>query len=229
MPPKSFTGNPSQPYQPIYPILLAAGRSSRLAPHLKQLLVLKSTGKTLIEHCIEAALAGSSLQKPLTVVLGAEATRIQQQLPQFNTENGCNFIINNAHKKGLSSSIACGARHLLKFLQHQDFAILLMLVDQFELDSQHLNKLVELHRSSISKNPITATEYGNKAIGPPVIFSSNYLKELENLQGEQGAKSIISRHQDQLQTFSNPQFKGSDIDTIEDVRNANNRVKNPDL
>lgn len=195
-----------------------------MAPHLKQLLYLKSTGQTLIEHCINAVLGCYSLQNPLTVVLGAEANRIKQHIPALIADNSCDFIINNNHKKGLSSSIAHGIEHLFQQIGDQGFSVLLLLVDQFEVNSRHLDQLMELHLKSNSKNPITASAYGENNIGPPVIFSSRYLPELTTMTEGNGAKSVISRHQEQLQTLSNPEFKGIDLDTIEDIRAKNSRI-----
>ena len=214
-------------FEPVYPVLLAAGSSSRLSPYDKKLLVLKSSGQTLIEHCICAARDCSLLQKPLTVVLGDEASKIRDRILPYIDDNLCSLVINPNHKEGLTSSICCGVSNLLQIAGVQGFSILLFLVDQFEISTDHFNQLVRLHRQSCAEQPITATSYQTQGFGPPVIFSSHYLKALVTLKGNHGARSIISGNQDQLQTLENPRFSGADIDTMEDVRNAANSIHPP--
>ena len=208
---------------PIYPIILAAGASVRLAPHIKQLCRLKSSGLTLVEHCVEQTLKCSRLERPVTIVLGANHEKILKasHFPRETTE----WIFNPEHAKGLGNSIAFGAQHIHQrriLDETADYSILLLLADQFEISDRFLERLLDHHIKTDAGGSITATSYGDnpKGFGPPVVFSSKYHPELMKLQGDSGAKLILKQNAENLQFFQDDAFKGSDLDTPENCCDA---------
>jgi molybdenum cofactor cytidylyltransferase len=180
-------------------ILLAAGGSVRLG-HPKQLL--KFGDRTLLEYCIEAALA--SRAKPVVVVLGANADQLQQEI---NTEK-VQVVMNQNWEEGMASSIRCGVSAFDDIVE----GIILMVCDQPYVSADLLNELIETHQKSGKQ--IVACSYGN-TFGPPVFFHRSLFGELLQLKGDVGARNIVKQHSDLVETI--PFVKGIvDIDTEAD-------------
>lgn len=186
-------------------LILAAGASSRMQTP-KQLL--KIGDQTLLELVLEKAKALASL--PIYCVLGANADLIQEEI---STENVA-FIINKNHSKGLSTSIVAGINYLTKNAPFVD-CLLILLADQPDIDLQYLENLVQL--SAENPTQIIASKY-LKNIGVPAVFSKSFFSELQNLEGDFGAKEFLQQHKDQL-ICSNLTPSLIDLDTKEDYEN----------
>lgn len=186
-------------------LILAAGASSRMQTP-KQLL--KIGNQTLLELVLEKAKALASL--PIYCVLGANADLIQEEI---STENVA-FIINKNHSKGLSTSIVAGINYLTKNAPFVD-CLLILLADQPDVDLQYLENLVQL--SAENPTQIIASKYP-KNIGVPAVFPKSFFSELQNLEGDFGAKEFLQQHKDQL-ICSNLTPSLIDLDTKEDYEN----------
>lgn len=186
-------------------LVLAAGASSRMQTP-KQLL--KIGDQTLLELVLEKAKALASL--PIYCVLGANADLIQEEI---STENVA-FIINKNHSKGLSTSIVAGINYLTKNAPFVD-CLLILLADQPDIDLQYLENLVQL--SAENPTQIIASKY-LKNVGVPAVFPKSFFSELQNLEGDFGAKEFLQQHKDQL-ICSNLTPSLIDLDTKEDYEN----------
>ncbi len=190
-------------------IILAAGESTRLG-RPKQLVSFE--GRSLLRHAAETALA--SICRPVAVVLGAHADRLEMELKDLSVT----IVKNSRWETGLSSSIRAG-------LVAMTFrgcaggagevgALVLMLCDQPLVSSGLLNRLVEVH--GLTGSGIVAAEYGG-TVGVPALFGREYYAELAALTGDQGAKGIMVRHAADVERVHFPNG-GLDIDTEQDCQ-----------
>jgi molybdenum cofactor cytidylyltransferase len=181
-------------------IILAAGSSSRLGKP-KQNLVYK--GQTLLQVAIETA--GSSVCEPVIVVLGANAGVIRPTIDGSDV----NLIQNTNWQEGMASSIRLGISELQKIAPKTNAAIL-MLCDQPFVNTSLVDQLVQKK----STKRIVACAYNNTT-GPPVLFDATYFNELLLLKGQEGAKKLLLKYPDDVDTVSFP-LGSIDIDTVED-------------
>lgn len=182
-------------------LILAAGSSSRMGKP-KQLLPYKNT--TLLGWTISQA--KKSKANNVFCVLGANAEIITKDISKHKIE----CILNTNFKDGLSSSIVAG----IDYLKSTDFdAILIMLADQPNINSDYLNKLIKTSEENPSK--IIASNYIDK-IGVPAIFTKKYFPHLLNLKGDKGAKDFLNNHQSKIIKLK--PFNLVDIDTKEDYK-----------
>jgi molybdenum cofactor cytidylyltransferase len=183
-------------------LILAAGGSRRLG-RPKQLL--KFRGRSLVRRAADAAIEAGCA--PAAVVIGGSG---EETAAEFEG-SGAALIVNEQWESGLGSSIQAGARW---FSRNAPFieAILLLACDQPLVDARALRGIIELRRAS--GKLIVASAYSG-TVGIPALFDKCYLPELESLEGDRGAKSLILLQPDRVATFSCPEG-AVDIDTAED-------------
>ncbi len=181
-------------------IILAAGSSSRLGQP-KQLVSYQ--GKSLLVHAIEAAkeVAGGAV----VVVTGAHEELIRAAIATYDVH----IIHNPLWQQGMASSIAAGVNSLPSGT-HQ---AIIMLCDQPFADAALLKELIGQQRLNDSK--LVACTYGG-SIGVPALFDQSLFAQLLELKGQEGAKKIIQKCQEQAAII--PFEKGTiDIDTPTDL------------
>jgi molybdenum cofactor cytidylyltransferase len=185
-------------------IILAAGASTRMNGP-KQLLPYKE--KSLVQQAIDTALATNSEQ--VILVLGANAERIREQT---NTA-GVEVVVNGSWKEGMASSVRLGISTLQQEFPDVDSATI-MLCDQPFVTADLLQKLAITQEQSGKK--ITASYYKQTA-GVPVVFDKTLFPKLLKLEGQEGAKKLLSIYSDDVATV--PFAEGEmDIDTEEDYQ-----------
>jgi molybdenum cofactor cytidylyltransferase len=158
-------------------LVLAAGSSVRFGSP-KQLADL--AGKSLIQIAIDEA--NSSSADYVFVVLGNSSSEILENLRLENTQ----VVFNKDFKQGIASSIKCGVSNI-----PDDCAgMIIMVADQPFLRSRHLNMLIEAFKKSPGK--IVALS-SNGEPRNPVLLPIEMTPELEKLQGDEGAKTLVNR------------------------------------
>jgi len=194
-------------HRQLWTLILAAGGSNRLG-HAKQLV--KIHGQTLIQKCIEQV--KNLNNNHFSIVLGAQAEQIKQVISEHQTQ----ILMNPDWLKGLSSSIKFGIKAI-----PEHFDILIILCDQYRIDQSDLNRL----HSAWLQHPesLIAAQYEN-TIGVPAIIPQKYRQQLLQLNGNQGAKVILTKHQQNLIPIpiKNAAF---DLDTQEDLKNLRKEFK----
>jgi molybdenum cofactor cytidylyltransferase len=186
----------------IAALILAAGSSSRMG-EAKQLLPWSQD--TLLGNAVRAA--NRSKAEKVFVVLGAEAKRIKTTLHGLKSE----VIINQNWSSGMGSSVSCGVTGILN--SEVDLkGILVMLADQPFIDEDYLNSLVQHFQANDGK--IIATKYGTK-MGVPAIFDKTFYSALKDLNGEEGASSLILKNKESCFGVD-PGKKAIDLDTQEE-------------
>lgn len=165
----------------IATLFLAAGASRRMGQS-KQLLKIKDN-QTLIEHSIAAATKSSS--QHITVVLGANALRIQKVLSR--QVQGIDIVINKHWEKGMGSTLSVGLQYLLAQAPNLD-ALIISVSDQPYLSTTIFDQLIEQYIST--KKPIICANYGHK-LGVPALLDKQFFPQLLALQADEGARGII--------------------------------------
>lgn len=182
-------------------LLLAAGVSRRMNA-TKQLLPWGTT--SLIGHMITTALSSSA--NSVFVVLGANHERIYREIE----DKQVTVVLNKDWETGISSSIAAGIKEVLKRDQFE--GVLILLCDQPLISRDYLDKMIDTFTHG--KVGIAATSYQSK-MGVPALFRSTYFAQLQQLKGDVGAASVISKFKEDcisLQADSDL----CDLDTMED-------------
>ncbi len=201
MPPK-----PHADSIPVPAILLAAGASTRLGQP-KQLLRLPAFGgETLLDHAV--ALARASGAAPIFVVLGAHAEAIIRECELLD----CILIRNEEWSEGMASSLRVGIAAVLEHAPAASGAMVLV-CDQPGLSAEHLVRLLDANR--VDGNPIAASRYAGRT-GVPAIFPRAMFPALLELQGEQGARTLLQQSGAAVHAID---FAGGelDLDSPEDV------------
>lgn len=185
-------------------VLLAAGNSSRLGQP-KQLLLFK--GKTLLQHSIELTAAADTTFT--VVVLGANAELLQPCIK----DNKVHTVINKRWREGMASSIVCGVR-LLKEVDNTIEGFILMVCDQPYVTTFLIDELIRVHRNT--GKLIVTCSYG-ETFGPPALFHKSVFKELMELTGDVGARSIIKKYPGEVEFVPFPEGI-TDVDTEADYQ-----------
>lgn len=191
-------------------ILLAAGNSSRMGT-AKQLLSYQ--GKTLLDRTIDTALEVFK-EDHIMLVLGADHNEIASKIENQNVQ----ISINDDWRSGMASSIKAGLKTLLKLFPDMEHCFI-SVCDQPFLTSEIFTEMFQLKENS--NKEIIAARYSD-TIGVPALFSKKYFEVLMEFSGEQGAKKIIQRNMEDVETFEFE--KGAiDIDTKVEYENLKSK------
>jgi molybdenum cofactor cytidylyltransferase len=186
-------------------MILAAGGSARLGKP-KQLLAFRN--RSLLRHAAETALA--SVCRPVVVVLGARAERLEVELNGLAVK-----VVNNPEwASGMGSSIRAGlaALGLAGDGPVNVGGVVVMLCDQPLISARRLDELVAAQ--SVHARGIVAAAYGG-TVGVPALFSRAYYGELVGLGAGEGARRLILAHPDDVERVPCPEA-AIDIDTEAD-------------
>lgn len=185
-------------------VILAAGASTRFGSP-KQLINFGK--KSLLSKAVQTALESNASRA--TLVLGANS-----ELMLMQTKNvPINTTINADWKTGIASSIKHGLSELLKESDELSAAIF-MLCDQPMITAEHINQIID--KFAESKKPIIASSYKN-TLGVPALFTREMFAEIMKLEGDKGAKNLISAKSNQTTKVDIPEAE-FDIDTSKDLQ-----------
>jgi molybdenum cofactor cytidylyltransferase len=185
-------------------IVLAAGRSSRMAPRNKLLELV--AGKPIVARVAEAALGSGA--SPVIVVTGFEASRIERALRDLKVT----IVHNPAFTDGLSTSLQAGLRALPA---HTDGALIL-LGDMPEIERSDLEALMAAFAADQRQAICVPVRRGRR--GNPVLWGASYFAEMMSLSGDIGAKQLMARHRErvtEVAVASDGIF--ADVDTLSDL------------
>ncbi len=168
------------PHRPrIAGIVLAAGLSSRMGSNK---LLAEIDGKPLIRRSVEQALA-SSLD-PVIVVTGNIEAEVQKALGGLNIQ----FQNNPDFSKGLSSSLKYG----LSGLPPDCDGALILLGDMPDVAPTLIDRLIAAFDPGDDRAICVATRHGKR--GNPVLWARRFFPEMTALEGDIGAKHLMSVH-----------------------------------
>ena len=190
---------------PVAAVVLAAGGSARMGTP-KQLLLI--AGKPMVRLVAEAA-CGAGLEQ-VVVVVGADAEAVAEALRGLPVE----IVFNNAWSSGLSTSMRAGTSALRNSIE----AALFLLGDQVALTTELLRSLVGCYLAR--RAPIVAPAFGGRRANP-VLFDRSLFPELLEVEGDEGGRSVIVQHLDQMElvVVEDP-YLVLDVDTQDDYERA---------
>lgn len=188
--------------RPVGLVILAAGASTRLG-WPKQLLHYR--GRSLLRHVAETA--AGSVCRPIVVVLGAHAAKLEAELRGLPVR----VVVNLLWRAGMATSLRRGVE-ALEAGEEFIAAVVITLCDQPLVTASAIDALVHAYRSV--GRPIVASAYAG-ILGVPALFDRSLFPELLALEGEEGARRIIARHAEDVRGVPFPEAV-LDIDTPED-------------
>ncbi|MBU1208618.1 MAG: molybdenum cofactor cytidylyltransferase [Proteobacteria bacterium] len=189
----------------ISAIVLAAGEAKRMG---RAKLLLPWQGKTVLEHVLDQLL--HSQVDEIILVLGHEAEQIRKKIPAQDIK----IAINPDYQEGMSASLRQG----LMIIDEKAEAFLVVLGDQPGISKEIINQLIQaFHHPRHPKGIILPTYRGIR--GHPVLFSSQYRKEVLKLKGDVGGRQILKDHPEEiLELEMSTDAVLYDIDTPEDYK-----------
>jgi molybdenum cofactor cytidylyltransferase len=182
-------------------IVLAAGTSSRLG-RPKQLLDL--AGKPVLQHVVET-LQSAGVDE-IIVVLGHRADEILSAIP---TTGRARVAINYRYSAGQSTSFRAG----LRAASDRSEAALILLGDQPGVQANVVTRVIEVWREGTA----VAVQAGYDGVpGHPVLFDRSLWPQLEQAEGDEGARGILATHPEWRTLVEMGGSPPLDIDTEED-------------
>ncbi|MFT4940514.1 MAG: molybdenum cofactor cytidylyltransferase [Paraglaciecola sp.] len=199
----------------IQALLLAAGQSKRFNG-VKQLAQI--SGQSMLNLSLSNYMLDKHLLPELdglTVVLGANADIIQQQL----ASNIDTFRVMD-WQQGMGRSISAATTQLDENVTH----VLIGLADQIAVKAESFRLL--LNESKNQPDKIITAYYAQKS-AVPAIFPRQYFAQLMALSGDTGAKKLLLAHREQSIQIAMPEA-AIDIDSKDDLtkwlKNSNKHV-----
>lgn len=165
-------------------LIPAAGASERLG-QAKQLV--KHKGTTLVQNAVNTAL--SLAPREIIVVTGANAEAVKNAILQ----SPVNWIHNPNWSNGMGGSIALGATAI----SPESTGLMILLCDQWKIQVSDLQLLAETWQSDPERIVCANAEGVNM---PPVIFPASCFTQLSELEGSQGARSLLVSYAELLTT-----------------------------
>jgi CTP:molybdopterin cytidylyltransferase MocA len=189
-------------------IILAAGGSRRLGQP-KQLLEI--LGEPLLHRVVR--MAADVHPDHLIVVLGSSAGDCVQAIKDC----GADIVVNPFWESGLAGSIRIGVERAEE--EHADF-VLLLLADQPWLSSAVIRQFYD--RMNGRPDMVIAARYGG-ILGAPIMFGRDWFLKLKNLEGDQGARSLVAKEAQGAEIID--WSEGAvDLDTPEDLKKVGIRI-----
>jgi len=201
-------------------IVLGAGKSERFGD-IKLLAKVKlSEGSLcLVEHVLQHVSKALSFLNISTTNIHVTTGLYHQQVSARIDENFSLIYCKDAHL-GLGHTIAESVEKITSNKSATDVShIMITLADQVALETDDYVRLIE--QSMKSPAQLICAEASQK-IMPPAIFPSYYFPNLMTLHGDKGAKALLHKNKEKLQTVAMPNAK-VDIDTKQDLINWQNK------
>jgi molybdenum cofactor cytidylyltransferase len=171
---------PLQPARNIAALVLAAGRSSRMGGPNK--LLAEIGGRPLVRIAAEEALG--SRARPVIVVTGHQRERVEAALAGLPVE----FVNNADFADGLGTSLRAG----IGALPAQSDGVIVCLGDMPQVDAAMIDRLVGA--LAPDKGALIAVPSIDGKRGNPVVWSRRFFPELMAVEGDVGARYLISRY-----------------------------------
>jgi molybdenum cofactor cytidylyltransferase len=166
---------------PIAAIVLAAGRSRRMAPHNK-LLVADRTGKPMIARVVDNVL--SSKTRPILVVTGHQSEQVQHALGGRPVR----YIHADDYAEGLSASLKSG----IAAVPEECSAALVCLGDMPLVTGRMMDRLLGTYDPDEGRLIVLPTFRGKQ--GNPMLWDRQFFPEILQISGDSGARFLLGKH-----------------------------------
>lgn len=163
-------------------IILAAGRSTRMGANK---LLADVGGRPMLRIAAETALASGA--RPVLVVTGHQSDAARAALAGLDI----GFVDSPDYAAGLSASLKAGLRAVPPDCR----GALVMLGDMPRITAAHLDALVAAFADDECRIIVPVHE---GRIGNPLLWPADLFAEMLQLQGDAGARSLLSGHADRV-------------------------------
>ncbi len=186
-------------------IVLAAGRSSRMAPQNK-LLVPDRAGRPMVARVVDNLL--SSAARPVIVVTGNRAEEVRAAIAGRPVQ----FVHAADYADGLSASLRAG----IAAVPPTASAALVCLGDMPLVTGRMIERLIEAYDPDEGRSVVVPTYRGK--IGNPVLWDRRFFPDIGGLVGDVGARPLLERHSEYVaQVELDDDAVLRDFDTVESL------------
>ncbi len=186
-------------------IVLAAGRSSRMAPHNK-LLVPDRAGRPMVARVVDNLL--SSAARPVIVVTGHRAEEVRAAVAGRPVQ----VVHAPDYADGLSASLRAG----IAAVPATASAALVCLGDMPLVTGRMIERLIEAYDPDEGRSVVVPTCRGK--IGNPVLWDRRFFPDIAGLVGDVGARPLLERHGEYVaQVELDTDAVLRDFDTVESL------------
>jgi molybdenum cofactor cytidylyltransferase len=198
-------------------LVLAAGKSSRMAPHNKLLLPDRS-GKPMVARVVDNVL--SSAARPVFVVVGHRSDEVQAAL----VGRPVHFIEAADYASGLSASLRAGIAALPPAIE----ALLVCLGDMPLVTGRVLDQLIGAYDADEGRLIVVPVHRGKQ--GNPILWDRRFFAEMTAVTGDTGARFLLDRHMDQVSEVEIADDTVlRDFDTVESLATLPQRLRPAEL
>jgi molybdenum cofactor cytidylyltransferase len=169
----------------IAAIVMAAGRSRRMAPHNK-LLVTDPSGKTMIARVVDNVL--SSNARPILVVTGHMAEQIEQALGGRPVR----YVHAPDYAQGLAESLKTG----IAAVPPECAGAIVCLGDMPLVTGRMIDRLLAMYDPDEGRSIVLPTFRGKQ--GNPMIWDRRFFSEILGISGDSGARFLVGKHAEQV-------------------------------
>ena len=189
-------------------LIMAAGQSRRMGDDNKMTVEVK--GKPMLRHVAEAAI--SSNAKSVSVVTGFAPEEAKKVLSGLDVA----YIHNPDFEDGLSTSIRAGIAAISSDVDH----VIILLGDMPFVTSEMIDRMIGESRDH-PHNIVMATNNGKR--GNPVLWPKAFFEELQQIEGDVGARHIIGANAERVSEVEIGNAAELDLDTRELINQFNNQ------
>jgi molybdenum cofactor cytidylyltransferase len=201
----------------IAAVVLAAGKSSRMAPHNK-LLVADRSGKTMIARVVDNVL--SSGARPIVVVTGHMAPEIEQTLGGRPVR----LVHAPDYADGLSASLKAG----IAAVPPDSAGAIVCLGDMPLVTGRMIDRLLSAYDPDEGRLIVLPTHGGKQ--GNPILWDRRFFPEILGASGDAGARFLVKRHMEAVAEV--PMDEDAvlrDFDTPESLATLPQRLRPEDI
>jgi molybdenum cofactor cytidylyltransferase len=166
-------------------IVLAAGRSRRMAPYNK-LLVTDPSGKTMVARVVDNVL--SSNARPVLVVTGHMAEQVEHVLGGRPVR----YVRAAEYAHGLAESLKAG----IAAVPPECAGAIVCLGDMPLVTGRMIDRLLAMYDPEEGRSIVLPTYRGKQ--GNPMIWDRRFFPEILGISGDSGARFLIARHAEQV-------------------------------
>ena len=198
---------------PVAAIVLAAGRSTRMAPYNK-LLVTDPAGRAMVARVVDNVL--SSGARPVLVVTGHRTDDVRAAL----IGRPVTYIDASDYAEGLSASLRAG----ISAIPPDTAAAIVCLGDMPLVTGRMIDRLLAAYDTDEGRCIVVPTNQGRT--GNPILWDRRYFQEISALSGDAGARSLLKRHMEQVVEIElDDDAVLRDFDTVESLAGLPERLR----
>ncbi len=162
-------------------LVLAAGQAKRMG---RNKLIEPLSGKPLVRHAVEAALASQA--EPVILVTGHQREAVEEALDGLDLLS----VHNRNFAAGLSTSLKRGLAALPEGIE----AAVVLLGDMPRIAPATINRLIASFNPLESRAICLPTFHGKR--GNPVLLGRQFFAEAQTTEGDQGARELLREYAD---------------------------------